>query len=395
MRIAAIILIVAASALMPAHLRAQERVEFIPSVSLFTVYDDNLFASTQGSAGQMLQLRPSFEGNYESPTVRLLGLYSFDMQRANYSTLNTFDARRHALGEARFRTSPMTALGLAFRYDRTETPGEINIETGLLGERRQAERWQVTPTFSRRIGQLATLSGGYDWSSEYLIDGERGTLHIGRLGVSRDITSRMNLMAQYVGRYFVDEFDNQSSQGVLFGWSREMAPGTRLTLSAGPKMTSYRGLTPEVSASFIRATNRVRLASDYWHGETIVLGIRGPVRVDSGTTRVTWPITRFTEFGIHAGISDITTIDAREATNYRATLVGSWSPGGIYTVAASYGLDFQQGDIRRRLYLDGMPLLVEPEIMRHVFRVSLTVAPRFRRSILPPDEAARAKGVSR
>jgi hypothetical protein len=395
MRIAAIILLVATSALMPAHLRAQERVEFIPSLSLFSVYDDNLFARNQGSAGQMLQLRPSFEGNFESPTVKLLGLYSFDMQRANYSALNTFDARRHALGQTSFRTSPMTTLGLAFRYDRSETPGEINIETGLLGERRQAERWQVTPTFSRRIGPMATLNGGYDWSSEYLVDGERGTLHVGRLGVSRDITSRTSVTAHYIGRYFIDEFDNHTSQGALLGWSREMAPGTRLTLSAGPKITSYRGLTPEVSAAFTRATTRVRLATDYWHGETIVLGIRGPVRVDSGTTRVTWPITRFTEFGIHAGVSDITTIDAREATNYRATLVGSWSPGGIYTVSASYGLDYQHGDIRRRLYLDGMPLLVEREIMRHVFRVSLTVAPRFRRSILPPDEAARAKGVYR
>ena len=117
--------------------------------------------------------------------------------------------------------------------------------------------------------------------------------------------------------------------------------------------------------------------------------------MDSGTTRLTWPLTRFIEFGVHAGVSDITTLDAREATNYRGTLVGSWTPGGIYTVAASYGLDYQQGDIRRRLFLDGEPLLVEREIMRHVFRVSVTVAPRFRRSILPPDEAARAKGVSR
>ena len=289
----------------------------------------------------------------------------------------------------------MTTLGLAFRYDRTETPGEINIDTGILSDRRQAERWQVTPTVARRLGTVATMTAGYDWSSENLVDGERGTMHVGRIGVSRDITSRVNVTAHYVGRYFLDDFDDNGSHAVLFGWSREMAPGTRLTLSGGPKATSYRGLTPEVNVAFTRATNRMRLATDYWHGETIVLGIHGPVRVDSGTARVTWPVTRFTEFGIHTGISDVTTLDAREATNYRATLVGAWSPGGLYTVAATYGLDFQQGDIRRRLYLDGMPLLVEPEIMRHVFRVSLTVAPRFRRSILPPDEAARAKGVMR
>lgn len=384
-----------ATALLPAHAGAQELMEFIPSLSLFTVYDDNLFARAQGSAGQILQLRPSFEGNYESPRTRLLGLYSFDMQRSNHSSLNTLDARRHALSELRFRTTPMTTLGLALRYDRTDTPGEINIETGILGDRRQAERWQVTPTLARRIGPLAIMTAAYDWSSEYLVDGELGTLHVGRLGVSRDVTTRMNVTAHYVGRYFVDDLTDHTSHGAMFGWSRETGPGARFTAAAGPKITSYRGLAPEVNLTFTRAANRTRLAFDYWHGETIVLGIRGPVGVDSGTARVTVPLTRFIEFGVHTGVSDITTLDGREATNYRGTLVGSWSPGGFYTVAATYGIDYQDGDIRRRLYLDGMPLLVEREILRHVFRVSVTVAPRFRRSILPPDEAARAKGVSR
>ncbi len=137
-------------------------------MSLFTVYDDNLFASVDGSAGQMLQLRPSFEGSYESPTVRLLGLYSFDMQRSNFSSLNTLDARRHALGETRLRTSPFTTLGLIMRYDRSETPGEIDIETGVLGERRLAERLQVTPTLARRLGPRTSLTAGYDWMSENL-----------------------------------------------------------------------------------------------------------------------------------------------------------------------------------------------------------------------------------
>jgi hypothetical protein len=374
---------------------AQAQVEFIPSMSFFTVYDDNIFAHANGSAGRMLQLRPSFEGSYESPTVRLLGLYSFDMQRSNFSSLNTLDARRHALGETRYRTSPFTTLALAMRYDRSETPGEIDMDSGILGERRTAERVQLTPTFDRRLNTRTGIAGGYDWTTEHLIDGERGTMHIGRISLSRDVTSRTSLSVGYLGRYFIDHIADHTAHAMLFGWTREVAPGTRLSFSGGPKVTSFGGLKPEGSAAFSRTTTRIRLAVDYWHGETIVLGVVGPVRADSVTARSAWPLTRRFELNAHAGVSDVTTLDARESTNYRGTLGLSWSPGGLYTVATSYALDYQDGTIRNPLVLDGQPIQLDDQILRHVFRVSVTVAPRYRRSILPPDEAARAKGVSR
>jgi hypothetical protein len=369
--------------------------EFIPSVSLFSVYDDNIFARVDGSAGQMLQVRPSVEGSYENPRVRLLGLYSFDAQRSNFSSLNTLDARRHALGETSFRASPFTTLGLAMRYDRTETPGEIDMDSGILGERRQAQRFEINPTYARRLTQRTSMTAGYDWTTENLIDGERGTMHVGRAMLSREVTTKTTVSAGYVGRYFVDHIADHTSHGLVVGWNRELGPATRISLFAGPKVTSYRGLTPEANAAFTRTTNRIRLALDYWHGETIILGVPGPVRADSVTMRSAWPLTRRFELNAHAGASDVTTLDARNSTNYRGTLGLSWTPGGLYTVAASYGLDYQDGLIRNPVFLDGEPLHYDDQILRHVFRVSLTVAPRYRRSILPPDEAARSKGVSR
>jgi hypothetical protein len=227
------------------------------------------------------------------------------------------------------------------------------------------------------------------------VEGERGTLHTGRTSLAREVSTRTTLSGTYVGRSFVDNVANHSSHAALFGWSRELAPGTRFTVFAGPKITSYRGLTPDVTAGFARATNRVRLALDYWHGETIVLGIQGPVAIDGVTSRVTWPVTRRFELGTHAGVSDVSSLDSRTSTIYRGTLVGSWSPGGLYTVAASYGLDFQQGSIRTHTVLPDEPVRLDDRVLRHVFRVGVTVAPRYDRSILPPDEAARAKGVSR
>jgi hypothetical protein len=333
----------------------------------------------------MLQLRPSFEGNWESPKVTFLSLYSFDMIRSNHSDLNTFDARRHGIVDMRFRSSPFTTFGIAGRYDRTETPGELNLETGFLSERRQAERWQVTPSLTRRFGPRLVAAAGYDFISEHLVDTPSGTLHTARVGLAREWTPRTTIGGSYLARYFEDPTDSHTSQSLLVTWDKDMAPGTRLAVQAGPRYSSYSGLAPEVSGTFTRTTPGIAMALNYWHGETIILGIPGPVAMDGGMARVTWPMTHRFAFGVHAGVTDITTIDALESRIYRSTLIGSYTRG-MYSVTADYGLDFQQGDIRRRL---------DDEVLRHVFRVSLTVAPRLNRSILPPEEAARVKGVSR
>ena len=371
----------------PLRLGGAGRFELVPSLSIAGVYDDNLNAEVAGSAGKMLQFRPNLEASFQSPRVALLSVYSQDMLRSNFETLNTLDARRHAFLDMRFRSSPLTTFGIEGRYDRSETPGEIDFDTGILGTRRTAQRLQVSPNLVRRINPRSVITAGYDLTRENELDLPSGTLHQARLSISRETSSRSAVVGTYLARYFVDPFDTSTSQSVLAGWTREMAPHTHLSLYAGPRVTSYRsGLKPEVSASLRRDTNRIDVRADYWHGETIILGILGPVAVDSGAMRIAWPFRSRWEFGTALGATDINTIDFREARVYRSTLLASWTSHGMYSVSASYGLDYQQGDIRRNLNED---------VLRHVFRVSVTVAPRLFRSKLPPDEAARVKGVLR
>ena len=386
MRLTILVLLVAMTALTPA-LSAQDRFEVVPSISVTGVYDDNLNAETEGSAGKMLQFRPNLEASFQSPRLAFLSVYSQDMLRSNFETLNTVDARRHGFIDLKFRQSPLTTFGLEGRYDRSETPGDIELDTGILGARRTAQRWQFSPTVVRRLNPLSVVTAGYDFTRENELDTPSGTLHQARIALSREVTSRSAIVGTYLARYFVDPFGRSTSHSVLAGWTREMAPHTHLSLYAGPRVTSYRsGIKPEISASLRRDTNRIDVRADYWHGETIILGIEGPVAVDSGALRIAWPFRSRWEFGTHLGATDITTIDFREARVYRSTLVGSWNSRGMYSLSASYGVDYQQGDIRRRL--DG-------NVLRHVFRVSVTVAPRLFRSLLPPDEAARVKGVIR
>jgi hypothetical protein len=73
---------------------------------------------------------------------------------------------------------------------------------------------------------------------------------------------------------------------------------------------------------------------------------------------------------------------------FHPELVASYSPGGPYIIAGSYGIDFQKGDVRSQF-------LSDREIVRHVFLVRLTFAPRLSR-IRPADpDNPRSKGVIR
>ena len=367
---------------------AQTRATIIPSVSIGGVYDDNVSATARGDEGRMLQMRPSLEADYESPTVTLISLWSFDMQRSNHSSLNALNARQHAMFDAKLRSSTMTTWGVGGRYDRTDTPGEIDFESGVLSDRQYAQRWQVTPSVLRRIGQRGNFAAIYDFTTENLVGEGQQTLHVGRTALSRQLSSRASLSGEYIGRLFDDDFADHHSHAVVMGWTRELRQFTRFTVVAGPKWTSYRGLVPEVSLSLGRDGRTVKTGIDYSHGETIILGVPGPVQVDSGSARLTVVASRRVEFGVRAGASNILTLDERAATIYRGTLLGSWTFAGPFTLTGSYSADYQLGDINRNLFRD-------ERVLRHVIRVGLTIAPSFSRSFLPPDEAARAKGVSR
>jgi hypothetical protein len=369
----------------------QTNATVVPSLNIATVYDDNLFAkTTNGDAGAITLLRPSLEGLYESPKLIIQSLFSFDMQRSNHDALSSLDARRHGDFDLHQRATPKLTLGLGLRYDRTETPGELNLDTGILGERRIATRWEAVPSLVYHATPRTTVNASYNGMTETLIDDIRGVLHVLRGGVAHQTSTRDEFSVGYLGREFVDALEMHRSDAILVGWSRELGEGTRFTLQAGPRQSTGKSLATEALVGFTHNTNRLRLAMDYWHGETIILGIHGPVAVDTAAARMVWPVTPRTEIGLHTGITDSTTLANQNVRVYRAILLGAWTPhGGAYTLSASYGAEFQHGLIRQSLYIDD-------QVMRHTFRVNLTIAPRLSRTFRPTGEppAVRPHGVA-
>ena len=374
---------------------AQARMELVPSVSFSTAYDDNIFTVEEGSGDAMMLVTPAFEAFYESPKTSLRGLFNFDMQRAvGYSTLNSLDAKRHAMVNTGFQINPQFRVSLIGRYDVSDRPGDLMFDTGVLLGRQRARRYQLTPAIAFRVRPRTTITAQYDATKEALGADMRGDMFIARLGIARMQTTRDVWSVNYLGRTFANGADmfnpagTERSHAVLFGYNRAVAVGTNFSVQGGPRVSSYGNNKPELLANFSKQVRAGRFGLDYWQGETIIMGIRGPVDIQSFSMKSAWPIRRNVEVGAHAGIFNSQTQFQGRARVLHPELVMSYSPGGKYVLAGSYGVDFQKGDVRSEF-------LSDKEIVRHVLKVSVTFAPRLSR-IRPADpNDPRSKGVIR
>jgi hypothetical protein len=411
--IPALILTIGLASVAPAL--AQARVELVPSVSLSSTYDNNLFATQNASRDEMILITPSLEGYYESPSVRLQSLYSFDAQRAvGHPVLNMLEARRHGIVDTSFKMTPQFRFSFDGRYDLSQSPNELNFETNVLLGRQRSTRWQLTPAFEYQVRPRTIVSAQYDLTKEAMAQYIDGQMQVIRVGFDRKQTPLLTWGVKYLGRRFANGAGSTPPLQALAGMSATVVPQSIFTLApapvvstlvgatsqrshavlgevtwtpgpetsfmvqGGPRISSYGSRMPEVLATFSKQTRLTKIGLDYWQGETIVLGIPGPVKLESSTAKVAWPVRRTVEVGAHAGVFHIETLQKAAARVFHGEFVGSWSPGGPYTLAASYGVDFQKGDVRS-------PLLSEKQVVRHVFLVRMTVAPRLSGSFKPRD----------
>jgi hypothetical protein len=378
MRIPIIGVLLAGAAVLPGDLRAQAKLTLAPSVSVSAISDDNIFSTAAPSTDQMALISPALLSAIETPRATLQGSYSIDMLRAaDFSALNNLEARRHGMLAAAFRQTPRLVLDLNGHYDRTDEAGELNFETGILLPRTRAARWELGPSFTYKASPVVTVHGQYNWVQESLDGGIATDEHVGRFVVSRQLSGRASIDAGYVSRRFINGDNAETSHSALAGVSYGLGPFTTLTVQGGPRYSSVRRMEPEIVASLgRRAPNIIRYALDLWRGESIVLGVLGPVEVTSGTGRVFVPLRRNVEIGTAAAVFNSVSLVQGRARVYHADVSASWHPKALYAIAASYGADFQHGDIRTSL-------LNDRDIVRHVFLVELKVAPRLNRTILP------------
>jgi hypothetical protein len=380
--------------LAPHQASGQSRATFTPSLSIGSVYDDNLFARTVGAGDQMTLISPGIAASFENPRGSILGFYTFEMQRSfDHPALNQLDGRRHGLIDGHYRRTEKLSLAMVGRYDFTQTAGDLSFNTGLLLDRHEALRWEVSPSVAYQIRQRTSIAALYDRTTERIIGDTSAFEDIARIMVTREQTPRYSFGLGYSLRHFINGDETHTSNAILIGSTYAFTPATSFSMAAGPRLSSRGTLEPDITATFARReVNGLGYSVDIWRGESIILGVVGPVEVLSTTSGITWPVRRTIEMGVHGGLFDSTTLQQGKARVYHAEAVAAWSPRGPVIVAASYGADFQRGDIRTNL-------LSDRHVVRHLFQVRLTLAPRLSRSFKPDDPlrplGEPTKGVQR
>src|SRR5262245_40860625 len=379
--------------LAPTLAMAQSRATFTPSISIGSVWDNNVFIKALASGDQMTLITPGSEASYETPRAAFLGLYIFDMQRSfTHPGLNELNARRHGLVDTHYRQTERLTFSLVGRYDLTQAASDLSFNTGLLLGRHEAVRWEVNPSVAYQINPRTTFAGLYDRVTERIIGETSAFEDIARMTVTRQRSPRATYGFGYSVRHFINGDETHTSNAVLFGSTYAFTPATQLSMQVGPRLSSRNTLEPEITATLTRkAANRLGYTVDIWRGESIILGVTGPVEILSATSGVIYPLRRTVEIGVHGGVFDSLTLSQGKARVYHAEAVAAWSPKGPFILTASYGADFQRGDIRTNL-------LSDRRVTRHLFQVRLTVAPRLSRSFQPEDPLrplGEPKGVQR
>src|SRR5215831_18006386 len=257
--------------LAPSLASAQARATFTPSLSIGSVYDDNLFARTVGTGDQMTLISPGAAASFENPRGSILGFYTFEMQRSfDHPALNQLDGRRHGLIDGHYRQTERLSFGMVGRYDFTQTPGDLLFTTGLLLARHGALRWEVSPSVAYQIRSRTSIAAFYDRTTERIIGETSAFEDIGRIMVTREHTARYSFGLGYGIRHFINGDETHTSNAILFGSTYALTPATSFSMAAGPRLSSRGTLEPDITATFARReTNSIGYSVDIWRGESI------------------------------------------------------------------------------------------------------------------------------
>jgi hypothetical protein len=362
------VIIIFTCVLTPSISTAQSTTYFTPAISIGAVYDDNVFfASDQETSDYMGRVSPELAAGYESERMVFEGLYTFDAEYyADNSQLNDAMIRQHALANLQYELSRLLRFSLDSRFDATETPGELILQTGTDAGRNNAYRFSIGPALDYQITPRTGLGLGYTFSHEKTSGELRGDTHSARTGVDWQVNQNNSVNLYYIFNHYVfnyylfDTTATSDSHVPMLGWTHNFSPRSSITLAAGPRFTDGSA-SPEIALSAQHTLARGELFAAYEKTESTVIGQFGTVENDTISAGIDYAVTPDLDFRMMPVFSMLEQSGVKVDVYQLSLELAYWMNDAI-SIIGSYEFSLQDGTL---------DALVMDNIQRNVFMLSI------------------------
>lgn len=331
--------------LLPSPAAAQSRLEFKPSLALVQLYDDNLFSQPSAREDDLIsRLSPRLGAGYRSRTLSLLARYAIDAEVfQRHPELNTARARQDGTIDLRYLPARRLEVAASAGYSETQTPGELNLITGIEAGRALARRFQASQSVLRRLGPRTKAALEHSFTRDRLSGYAANDTQTATLGLERQFGPADTGQLEYSVRRFTFSREVTTSHVLALGWSREITPMAHLELTAGPRLTG-RTVGAEISAALRHRFHRGDVALAYLQTQTMVVGQSGAVTAEGVSATFTRQLLR--PLRVAGGPSVFRSRSTGfSATVYRAHLDVAWRLTRKLSVTGTHYFSVQRGGL--------------------------------------------------
>ena len=270
----------------------QQGFQFLPSVSISEIYDDNIFLTPDTEEKDMItRLTPTLEWVFDSVPVSWNIDYSIDAETyRDNSQLDDEVIRQNGTAGLEFDVDPKTVFSLEAGYLETQTPGELNLSTGLEKGRLNARRTFVSPALSYELSPSMSALLEYTSTKDHLSGGVETERQQSDVSVERQLGKPTVLSAGFSHRKY--SFMEKSGQEntipdtelLWLGVEHDFSPAVNILLKAGSRKISS-STKPYLSFSLTRDYADGAFGFDYLKDETTLIGEQGRREIETAGIR--------------------------------------------------------------------------------------------------------------